>query len=263
MTVTIHDLAQWRARGQKFAMVTAYDALTARIVDDAGIPVILVGDSVANVMLGYPTTVQVTMDEMLHHARAVARGAREALLVGDMPFGSYQASTEDAIRNASAFLRVGMHCVKLEGGGPSVDVVRALAERGIPVMGHLGLTPQSVNALGGYKVQGRGDAGDRLLADAHALADAGAFSLVLECVPAELGRRVTDEVGTPTIGIGAGPHTDGQVLVLQDLLGLTPGPAPRFVKRYADLASKMSEALQRFAKEVAEGAYPTDAESYR
>jgi 3-methyl-2-oxobutanoate hydroxymethyltransferase len=213
-------------------------------------------------MLGYPTTVQVTMDEMLHHARAVARGARDALLVGDLPFGSYQTSVADAIRNASEFLRDGMHCVKLEGGGPSVEVVRALVERGIPVMGHLGLTPQSVNAIGGYKVQGRGDAGERLLADAHALADAGAFSVVLECVPAELGRRVTENVGIPTIGIGAGPHTDGQVLVLHDLLGLTPGPAPRFVKRYADLASRMSDALQLFAKEVAEGSYPTEAESY-
>ena len=263
MSVTIHDLREWRARGRKFVMVTAYDALTARIVDDAGVPLILVGDSVANVLLGYPDTVRVTMPEMLHHARAVGRGARDALLVGDMPFGSYQSSVTDAIRNASEFLRAGMHCVKLEGGGPSVEVVRALVDRGIPVMGHLGLTPQSVNALGGYKVQGRGDAGDVLLADAHGLAEAGAFSIVLECVPAELGRRVTEDVGVPTIGIGAGPHTDGQVLVLHDLLGLTPGPTPRFVKRYADLASQMSDALQLFAKEVAEGAYPTDAESYR
>jgi 3-methyl-2-oxobutanoate hydroxymethyltransferase len=262
MSVTIHDPARWRARGQKFVMVTAYDALTARIVDDAGVPLILVGDSVANVMLGYPTTVQVTMDEMLHHARAVARGARDALLVGDMPFGSYQTSIEDAIRNASEFLRVGMHSVKLEGGGPSVEVVRALVDRGIPVMGHLGLTPQSVNAFGGFKVQGRGDAADVLLADAHALADAGAFAIVLECVPADLGRRVTEAAGIPTIGIGAGPDTDGQVLVLQDLLGLTPGPTPRFVKRYADLASKIAEAVQLFAKEVAEGTYPTEGQSY-
>jgi 3-methyl-2-oxobutanoate hydroxymethyltransferase len=263
MTVTIHDLAQWRARGQKFAMVTAYDALSARIVDDAGIPLILVGDSVSNVLLGYADTTRVTMDEMLHHARAVARGAREALLVGDLPFGSYHASVADAIRNSAELIRAGMHCVKLEGGGgPSIEVVAALVERGIPVMGHLGLTPQSVHALGGYKVQGRGDAGERLLADAHGLAEAGAFSMVLECVPTELGRRVTEEVGVPTIGIGAGPHTDGQVLVLHDLLGLTPGPTPRFVKRYADLASKMSDALQMFAKEVAEGAYPTKGESY-
>lgn len=262
MTVTVHDLREWRTRGQRFVMVTAYDALTARIVDDAGVPVILVGDSVANVLLGYPTTLQVTMEEMLHHARAVARGSRNALLVGDMPFGSYQTSIDVAIRNASEFLRGGMHAVKLEGGGPSVDVVRALVERGIPVMGHLGLTPQSVNALGGYRVQGRGDAGERLLSDAHALADAGTFSLVLECVPAELGKRVTHEVGVPTIGIGAGPHTDAQVLVLHDLLGLTPGPTPRFVKRYADLAAQIGSAVQLFAKEVAEGMYPTESESY-
>lgn len=263
MSVSIHSLAEFRARGEKFVMVTAYEALMARIVDDAGVPVLLVGDSVANVQLGYPTTLQVTMDEMLHHARAVARGSRNALLIGDMPFGSYQTSVEDAIRNASEFLRVGMHAVKLEGGGPSIDVVGALVERGIPVMGHLGLTPQSVNAFGGHKVQGRGDAGDRLLADAHALAEAGSFALVLECVPSELGKRVTDEVGIPTIGIGAGPHTDAQVLVLHDLLGLTPGPTPRFVKRYADLASKIADAVQLFAKEVAQGDYPTEKESYR
>lgn len=261
MQVTVHHLREWRSRGEKFVMVTSYDALSARITDDAGVPVILVGDSVANVLLGYPTTLQVTMDEMLHHARAVARGARNALLIGDLPFGSY-ATTDDALRNAADFLRAGMHAVKLEGGGPSVEVVRALVDRGIPVMGHLGLTPQSVNALGGFRVQGRGEAGDRLLTDAHALAEAGIFSLVLECVPSELGRRVTDEVGVPTIGIGAGPHTDAQVLVLHDLLGLTPGPSPRFVKRYADLAAQIQGAVQRFAKEVAEGVYPTDAESY-
>lgn len=261
MTVTIHNLREWRERGHRYVMVTAYDALTARIVDDAGVPVILVGDSVANVLLGYPSTLQVTMDEMLHHARAVARGSRNALLVGDMPFGSY-ASTDDATRNAAAFLRAGMHAVKLEGGGPSTDVVRALVERGMPVMGHLGLTPQSVNAFGGYRVQGRGEAGERLLADAHALAEAGIFSLVLECVPAELGKRVTDEVGVPTIGIGAGAHTDAQVLVLHDLLGMTPGPTPRFVKRYADLAAQIGSAVQLFAKEVSEGMYPTEAESY-
>lgn len=261
MSVSIHRLGELRSRGEKFVMVTAYDALSARIVDDAGVPVILVGDSVANVLLGYPTTLQVSMDEMLHHARAVARGSRNAVLVGDLPFGSYH-TPDDALRNASEFLRAGMHSVKLEGGGPSVDAARALVERDIPVMGHLGLTPQSVNALGGYRVQGRGDAGEALLADAHALADAGIFALVLECVPAELGRRVTEEVGVPTIGIGAGPHTDAQVLVLHDLLGLTPGPTPRFVKRYADLATGMSDAVQMFAKEVSEGVYPSEKESY-
>jgi 3-methyl-2-oxobutanoate hydroxymethyltransferase len=262
MSTSIHHLRDWRSRGQKFVMVTAYDALSARILDEAGIPVLLVGDSVANVLLGHPTTLQVSIDEMLHHARAVARGSRDALLVGDMPWGSYQSSTEQAITNASAFLRTGMHAVKLEGAGPAIDVVRALTERGIPVMGHLGLTPQFVNAFGGYKVQGRGEARDRVLADAKRLEEAGAFTLVLECVPSEVGRRVTDELGIPTIGIGAGPHTSAQVLVLHDLLGMTPGPSPRFVKRYADLASQVRESVQLFAKEVAEGVYPAPEHEY-
>jgi 3-methyl-2-oxobutanoate hydroxymethyltransferase len=263
MPVSIHDLREYRTRGEKFVMVTAYDALTARIADEAGIPVLLVGDSVANVLLGYATTIQVSMDEMLHHARAVARGARNPLLVGDMPWGSYQVSTDEAIRNASEYLRIGMHSVKLEGAGPSIDVVDALTQRGIPVMGHLGLTPQFVNAFGGYKVQGRGEAGEQLLEDAKRLQDAGIFALVLECVPSELGRRVTDELEIPTIGIGAGPHTDAQVLVLQDLLGLTPGPSPRFVKRYADLASEITQALQLYAKEVSEGIYPAPEHEYK
>jgi 3-methyl-2-oxobutanoate hydroxymethyltransferase len=261
MSVTIHDLRAWRSRGQKFVMVTAYDALSARILDEAGIPVLLVGDSVANVLLGHPTTLQVTMDDMLHHASAVARGARNPLLVGDMPWGSYR-SIDEAVRNASEFLRVGMHSVKLEGGGPAVEIVKALVERGIPVMGHLGLTPQSVNAFGGFKVQGRGEAGERLLDEAKRLQDAGLFSLVLECVPSEVGRRVTAELDIPTIGIGAGPDTDAQVLVLHDLLGMTPGPSPRFVKRYADLAGQVSQAVQLFAKEVAEGIYPAPEHEY-
>jgi 3-methyl-2-oxobutanoate hydroxymethyltransferase len=262
MTVSIHDLREWRSRGQKFVMVTAYDALSARILDEAGIPVLLVGDSVANVQLGYPTTLQVTVDEMLHHARAVARGARNPLLVGDMPWGSYQESTAGAIHNASEFLRAGMHSVKLEGAGPAIEVVAALTARGIPVMGHLGLTPQFVNSFGGYKVQGRGHSGDTLLADAQRLQDSGIFALVLECVPSELGARVTAELDIPTIGIGAGPATDAQVLVLHDLLGLTPGPSARFVKRYADLASQVSQAVQLFAKEVAEGIYPAPEHEY-
>lgn len=263
MTVSIHDLREWRSRGRKFVMVTAYDALTARIADEAGIPLLLVGDSVANVLLGYPSTLQVSFDEMLHHAKAVARGSRDALLVGDLPWGSYQVSVDDAIRNSTEYLRAGMHSVKLEGAGPAIDVVSALTQRGIPVMGHLGLTPQFVNAFGGYKVQGRGEAGDSLLEDAKRLQDAGAFALVLECVPADLGRRVTEEIEISTIGIGAGPDTDGQVLVLHDLLGLTPGPSARFVKRYADLASQMNEALQQFAKEVDEGIYPAPEHGYK
>jgi 3-methyl-2-oxobutanoate hydroxymethyltransferase len=262
MPVTIHHLADWRARGQKFVMVTAYDALSARILDEAGIPVMLVGDSVSNVLLGHPTTLQVSMDDMLHHARAVARGSRDALLVGDMPWGSYQASVEDAVVNATAYLRAGMHTVKLEGAGPAIEVVGALTARGIPVMGHLGLTPQFVNAFGGYKVQGRGDAGDRLFEDAQRLQDAGAYAIVLECVPSELGRRITEALEIPTIGIGAGPHTSAQVLVLHDLLGMTPGPSPRFVKRYADLASQITQAVQLFSKEVAEGIYPAPEHEY-
>jgi 3-methyl-2-oxobutanoate hydroxymethyltransferase len=263
MAVSIHDLREWRKRGKKFCMVTAYDALTARLADEAEIPLLLVGDSVANVLLGYPTTIQVDFQEMIHHAKAVARGSRDALLVGDLPWGSYQASTEDAIRNASEYLRVGMHCVKLEGAGPSVDTVRALVQRGIPVMGHLGLTPQFVNQFGGFKVQGRGDAGDRLLDEALALQDAGAFAVVLEAIPSALGKRVTDALDIPTIGIGAGPDTDGQVLVMHDLLGLTPGPSPRFVKRYADLASDVQDALRMFAKEVEQGVYPGPEHEYK
>jgi 3-methyl-2-oxobutanoate hydroxymethyltransferase len=255
LSVSIHHLADWRARGEKFVMVTAYDALIARVLDEAGIPILLVGDSLSNVLLGHPTTLQVTMDDMLHHARAVARGAKDALLVGDLPFGSYQ-TPEDAVRNATEFLRIGMHCVKLEGGGPAVDAVAALTDRGIPVMGHLGLTPQFVNAIGGYKVQGRGDAGDRLLEDAKALQDAGVFSLVLECVPSALGERVTRTLEIPTIGIGAGPECDGQVLVWQDMMGLRTGKAPRFVKRYADLHGVLLEAARAYARDVQSGDFP-------
>ncbi len=263
MPVTVHDLRERRSRGERFAMVTAYDALSARLLDEAGIPVLLVGDSLGQVMLGYPSTIPVTMDDMLHHARAVARGARDALLVGDLPFGSYHASHADAMRNATAFLQAGMHAVKVEGAGPVAGIVAELTERGIPVMGHLGLTPQFVNAFGGYRVQGRGDDADRVLAGALELQDAGAFALVLECVPAELGARVTEALEIPTIGIGAGPGTSGQVLVLHDLLGMTPGPGPRFVKRYADLASEIQGAVQAFAKEVAEGVYPAPEHGYR
>jgi 3-methyl-2-oxobutanoate hydroxymethyltransferase len=263
MSVSIHDLRDRRQRGEKFVMVTAYDALSARILDDAAVPVLLVGDSLGQVILGYPSTIPVTMDEMLHHARAVARGAPNALLVGDMPFGSYQSSPQDAIRHASAFLQAGMHAVKLEGAGHTVGLVADLTERGIPAMAHLGLTPQFVNLFGGYRVQGRGDAGDRVLAAALELQDAGAFALVLECVPAELGSRVSEALEIPTIGIGAGPGTSAQVLVFHDLLGITQGPAPRFVKRYADLAHDITRAVQTFAKEVSEGAYPAEEHSYR
>jgi 3-methyl-2-oxobutanoate hydroxymethyltransferase len=259
---TIRDLAAWKSEGRRFAMLTAYDFPTAQILDQAGIPVLLVGDSVANNVLGYETTIPVTMDEMLHHARAVARGAREALLVGDMPFMSYQASEEEAIRNAGRFLKEGgMHAVKLEGA--ELDLVGALVSKGIPVMGHLGLTPQSVHAMGGYRVQARTDeAAERLLSDALALEKAGIFSLVLEGIPAKVARRVTEGVTVPTIGIGAGPHCDGQVLVITDLLGLGAGAYPKFVKPYADLRQEIRRAVRAFADEVEAGTFPDAEHSY-
>jgi 3-methyl-2-oxobutanoate hydroxymethyltransferase len=259
---TIHDLAAWKREGRRFAMLTAYDFPTARILDEAGIPVLLVGDSVGNNVLGYETTLPVTMEEMLHHARAVSRGATEALLVGDMPFLSYQASQEEAIRNAGRFLKeAGMHAVKLEG--PYFDLADILVSRGIPVMGHLGLTPQSVHAMGGYRVQAREDeAAERLLADAQALEKSGIFSLVLEGIPAEVARRVTESVSVPTIGIGAGPHCDGQVLVITDMLGLGIGKYPKFVKTYADLRGEIGRAVRAFADEVEAGTFPDEAHSY-
>ncbi|HEX2027155.1 MAG TPA: 3-methyl-2-oxobutanoate hydroxymethyltransferase [Nitriliruptorales bacterium] len=262
--VTIHDLTAMKQRGERFPVLTAYDHPSARILDDAGIPVLLVGDSLGMVVLGYDSTVPVTMEEMLHHTRAVARGAVHALVIGDMPFGSYQEGPAQALGNATRFLKEGgAGGVKLEGGGPMVETTARLVRSGIPVMGHLGLTPQSVHQLGGFRVQGRGeDAAARTLDDAVGLADAGAFSIVLECVPAELGRRVTAAVDVPTIGIGAGPDTDAQVLVWHDLLGLTGGRRPRFVKQYADLRAEISSAVKAFAAEVAQGAYPTEEHTY-
>ena len=259
---TIRDLAAWKSEGRRFAMLTAYDFPTAQILDEAGIPVLLVGDSVANNILGYETTIPVTMDEMLHHTRAVARGAKGALLVGDMPFMSYQTSVEEAIRNAGRFLKEGgMHAVKLEG--PELELVGALASRVIPVMGHLGLTPQSVHAMGGYRVQARSDeAAERLLSDAQSLEKAGIFSLVLEGIPADVAERVTKAVAVPTIGIGAGPHCDAQVLVLTDLLGLGAGPYPKFVKPYANLRQEIGRAVKTFAEEVGSGTFPDSEHSY-
>jgi 3-methyl-2-oxobutanoate hydroxymethyltransferase len=260
--LTIHDLRQYKERGERFAMLTAYDYLTAQILDEAGIPVLLVGDSLGMVVLGYDSTIPVTVEEMLHHTRAVRRGARRALVVGDMPFMSYQRSVEEGVGNAGRFLKEGgANAVKLEG--PAVELTARLTAAGIPVMGHLGLTPQSVNQFGGFTVQGRGaDAAEQILADAVALADAGAFSIVLECVPAELGRRVTEAVPVPTIGIGAGPATDGQVLVIDDLLGRTGGRLPRFVKQYADVRGIITDAAKAFSAEVASGDYPTPEHTY-
>ncbi|HZV51710.1 MAG TPA: 3-methyl-2-oxobutanoate hydroxymethyltransferase [Candidatus Dormibacteraeota bacterium] len=262
---TVMDLQRFKAERRRFAMLTAYDYPTARMAEEAGIPVLLVGDSLGNVVLGYPTTVFVTLEDVLHHARAVARGASSALLVGDLPFMSYQPSLERAITSAGRLVQEGgMHAVKLEGAGPSLEVVRRLTQIGIPVMAHLGLTPQSVHALGGFRVQARTEeAAERLLQDACELEAAGAFSLVLEAVPAEVAERVTAALRIPTIGIGAGPHCDGQVLVAHDLLGLTRGRTPRFVKRYADLGDQAVEAMRAFAREVAEGTFPGPEHSYR
>jgi 3-methyl-2-oxobutanoate hydroxymethyltransferase len=245
-------------------MLTAYDFLSAQILDEAGIPVILVGDSLGNVMLGYDTTVPVTLDEMLHHTRAVARGAQSALVVGDMPFGTYQAGPSQALASATRFMKeANANAVKLEGGGLTVDSTRLLTRSGIPVMGHLGLTPQSVNQFGGFKVQGRDDdARKRILADALALQDAGAFSVVLEAMPADLAAEVTAALEIPTIGIGAGPDCDGQVLVWHDLLGLTTGRLPRFVKQYVDLRSQITDAVKAYAHEVADGEYPGPEHTY-
>jgi 3-methyl-2-oxobutanoate hydroxymethyltransferase len=260
--VTIHDLAAWKRDGRRFPMLTAYDFPTAQILDEAGIPVILVGDSVANNVLGYDTTLPVTMDEMLHHARAVSRGATNALLVGDMPFLTYQTSTEDAIRNAGRYLKEGgMHAVKIEG--PLFELTEIMVGRGIPVMGHLGLTPQSVHAMGGYRVQAREEeAADRLLADAVSLEKAGVFSMVLEGIPTEVAARVTESVSVPTIGIGAGPGCDGQVLVITDLLGLGSGRSPKFVKRYANLRQEIDRAVRAYAEDVEAGRFPDAERSY-
>ncbi len=266
MGVTIRDLAAWKAAGRRFVMLTAYDYPTARLLAEAEIPVLLVGDTLADNVLGYATTLPVTMTEMLHHARAVARGAPDQLLVGDLPFGTYQRSCGDAIDNAVQYLQAGMHAVKLEGGGWVVETVSRLTQRGIPVMGHLGLTPQSINAFGGLKVQAR-SAGDRerLIKDAHALQDAGAFAIVLEGIPRNLAAQVSGELVIPTIGIGAGPDCDAQVLVIHDLLGITGhlrGAAPKFVKPYADLGDRIVEAARAYADDVREGRFPDDAHSF-
>ncbi len=262
MPVTIHDLAAWKARGERFIMLTAYDALTAKVLDEAGVPLLLVGDSLGNNVLGYDSTIPVTMRESLVFTAAVARGTRNAMIVGDLPFGSFQASAGDAMRNAAQLVKIGANAVKLEGGRRSAKAVRKISAAGVPVMGHLGLTPQSANAFGGFRVQGRGEQGDALLSDALALQDAGCFSIVLEAVPAALGKRITESLEIPTIGIGAGPDCDAQVMVITDLIGLTPDPTPRFVKRYADLRGTIAEAAQRFAKDVAEGHYPAPEHQY-
>lgn len=264
MSVTVRAIQAFRERGERFAMLTAYDALSARLLDDAGIPIILVGDTLGMVVLGHDDTLPVTVDQMIHHTAAVRRGVTNALVVGDMPFMSYQASIEEGFRNAGRFLKEGRaHAVKLEGGGRVLELVHRLTDAGIPVMGHLGLTPQSVNQFGGYRVQGRSDeAAHQIVKDAKALEASGAFALVLEAVPSEVAREVTDSLRIPTIGIGAGPHCSGQVLVFHDFLGITEGKAPRFVKRYASLGEEIKAAAATFAHEVAEGTYPGPEHTY-
>lgn len=262
---TVLDVQRFKEEHRRFAMLTAYDFLSARILDEAGIPILLVGDSLGMVMLGYPTTLPVTVDDMLHHAKAVSRGARQALLVGDLPFMSYQASVDQAVANAGRFLQEGgMHAVKLEGGGLQiVEITRRLTEIGIPVMGHLGLTPQSVHGMGGFKVQGKTRAqADKIREDARELEEAGAFSIVLEGVPSELATKITQSLRVPTIGIGAGPGTDGQVLVFHDMLGLTTGKAPKFIKRYANLAEEITRAAGRYIEEVGNGTFPGPEHEY-
>ncbi len=260
MSVTIHDLRAYKAAGKRFVMLTAYDFPTAQILDQAGVPVLLVGDSLAQGALGYESTLPVTMEEMLHHTRAVARGARNALVVGDMPFLSYQTSLEEGIRNAGRFLKEGgAHAVKIEG--PQVELTHKLVDLGIPVMAHVGLTPQSVHELGGYKVQGRGETAARIQDQAHALEKAGAFAIVLEAVPAELGADITGNLQIPTIGIGAGPGCDAQVLVINDLLGLTEKP-PKLAKAYANLRRAIADAVRAFAEDVENGTFPDEGHSY-
>ena len=261
--VTIRDIAAAKARGEKWPMLTAYDALTAGIFDRAGIPVLLVGDSAAMVVYGHDSTIPVTVDDLIPLTAAVVRGSSRALVVADLPFGSYQASSGAALAAATRFLKeTGAHAVKLEGGQRVARQVEDMVSAGIPVMAHLGLTPQSVNAFGGYRVQGRGEDGARLLHDAKVLEAAGAFSVVLECVPAALAAQVTEALTIPTIGIGAGPHCDAQVLVWQDMAGLSPRTA-KFVRKYADLASVLSDAATAFAQDVTAGAFPDEEHSYR
>jgi 3-methyl-2-oxobutanoate hydroxymethyltransferase len=260
--VTVRDIAAAKDRGERWPMLTAYDALTARVFDEAGIPVLLVGDSAGMVVYGHDSTLPVSVDDLVPLTAAVARATKRAMVVADLPFGSYQTGPQEALRSAGRFLKeAGAHAVKLEGGRRVLHQVEALVEAGIPVMAHLGLTPQSVNAFGGYRVQGRGEAGDGLLTDAKSLESVGAFSVVLEAVPADLAERITASLSIPTIGIGAGPHCDAQVLVWQDMAGLTPHTA-KFVKKYADLATVLGDAARSYAADVAGGAFPGPEHSY-
>jgi len=262
--VTIHTLRQMKARGEKIAMLTAYDATFARLLDEAGADVLLVGDSLGMVIQGHETTLPVTLDEIAYHCRAVARGARRAHVVGDMPFMSYQASIEQGVTNAGKLMKEGgCHSIKLEGGAVHAELIKRLVAAGIPVMGHIGLTPQSYHQLGGFKVQGRDPGGrERLLADARTLEDAGVYSIVLEAIPADIAADITSQVSVPTIGIGAGSSCDGQVLVSYDALGMDETFKPRFVRRYATLGATIKDAIGHYVADVRAGSFPSDAESF-
>ncbi len=262
--VLISDLQQKKKNKHPITMLTAYDYPSATLVDEAGVDIILVGDSVAMTVLGHPDTVSITVDEMVHHCKAVARGAKRAFLIGDMPFLSYQIDAKEAIRNAGRFIKEArMDAVKLEGGREVMESVRAIIDAGIPVMGHLGLTPQTATKLGGYKVQGKTEkSAKRMLEDAVSLGQAGCFALVLEAVPSKLAEAITAEINIPTIGIGAGPACDGQVLVFHDILGLFDQFTPRFVKQYANLREPILNAIRTYCQEVESGVFPADSHSF-
>ena len=259
MRVSINEIKEKKSKKEKIVMLTAYDYSTAKLVDEAGIPLILVGDSLGMVMLGYESTIPVTMDEMIHHTKAVVRGTKQALVIGDMPFMTYHTNTADALRNAARFIQEGgAQAIKLEGGVTVAETVKRIVECGIPVMGHIGLTPQSVHQLGGHKVQGKTpEAAERLLNDARALEQAGAFAVVLELIPAPLSKLITQKIGIPTIGIGAGPDCDGQIQVISDLLGLFSDFVPKHAKQYAKLAGLIKIALADYIAEVKAGKFPT------
>jgi len=261
--IRTHHLQKMKVEGHKWAMLTVYDYSTARLFDDAGIPVLLVGDSAANVVYGYDTTVPISVDELIPLVRGVVRGALHALVVADMPFGSYEAGPAQALATATRFLKeTGAHAVKLEGGERVADQIATLTAAGIPVMAHIGFTPQSINSLGGFRVQGRGDAAEQTVADAIAVAEAGAFAVVMEMVPAELATQITGKLTIPTVGIGAGPNCDAQVLVWQDMAGLTDGKTARFVKRFGAVGDELRRAAMQYAEEVATGAFPAEEHSF-
>ncbi len=262
--ITPPEIMAKKQNGEKITMLTAYDYSMAAMIDQAGVDMILVGDSLGMVVLGYESTVPVTMEEMLHHAKAVSRGARQALVVGDMPFMSYQVSPEDAVKNAGRFIKeAGCQAIKLEGGIEQAHTIEAIVKAGIPVVGHIGLTPQTATALGGYKLQAKdAESARKLLDDGRAVAEAGAFALVIECVPSGIGKAVSESVHIPTIGIGAGPHCDGQVLVTNDLLGMFEKFTPKFVKKFADLSPIIKDAFSRYVDEVKNGEFPDEEHSF-